>query len=67
VRGSLKSTEVRHAVHITSLCDRTRTPRYFLEHKVGRPVRFSFLGHNPITNSHFDNYTFDYMEFSVSE
>jgi hypothetical protein len=32
----------------------------------GTPVRLSFLGHNVITDSHFDNYTFDYLTFSVS-
>ena len=27
----------------------------------GLPVRYSFLGHNTVTNSHFDNYTFEYL------
>jgi hypothetical protein len=26
-------------------------------------MRMSFIGHNPITNSHFDNYTFEYLHF----
>jgi len=29
-------------------------------------MRLNFLGHNVITNSHFDNYTFDYLTFNVS-
>ena len=29
------------------------------------PMRFSFLGHNTVTNSHFDNYTFDYVTFEL--
>ena len=27
-----------------------------------RPVRLSFVGHNTVTNSHFDNYTFDVLQ-----
>jgi len=37
--------------------------KYYLSKENQIPIRMSFLGHNVITNSHFDNYTFDYLIF----
>ena len=35
---------------------------YYASIATGAPARFSMLGHNVITNSHFDNYTWEYLE-----
>ena len=35
---------------------------YYAALATGAPARFSMLGHNVITNSHFDNYTWEYLE-----
>jgi len=38
---------------------------YWVDQLTGHPVRFSFLGKNSLTNSHFDNYTFDYLSVNL--
>ena len=35
---------------------------YYADAATGEAVRFTMLGHNAVTGSHFDNYTWEYLE-----
>ena len=40
---------------------------FYADAATGTPVRYQFVGHNAVTGGHFDQYHFDYIDFTVGE
>jgi hypothetical protein len=40
---------------------------FYADAETNSPVRYQFVGHNAVTGGHFDQYHFDYIDFTEGE